>query len=105
MSFFQELKRRNVFRVGLAYVLGAWVLLQIIDFALEVIGAPDWILQVFFLAALAGLAIALVVSWIYEVTPDGIKRESQIDRTRSIAPQTGRKLDRAIIVFLSLAVV
>ncbi len=105
MSFFQELKRRNVFRVGLAYVLGAWVLLQIIDFALEVIGAPDWILQVFFLAALAGLGIALVVSWIYEVTPDGIKRESEIDRTRSVAPETGRKLDRAIIVFLSVAVV
>jgi TolB-like protein len=105
MSFFQELKRRNVVRVGLAYVLGAWVLLQIIDFALEVIGAPDWILQVFFLAALAGLGIALVVSWIYEVTPEGIKRESQIDRTQSIAPETGRKLDRAIIVFLSVAVV
>jgi TolB-like protein len=105
MSFFQELKRRNVFRVGLAYVLGAWVLLQIIDFALEVIGAPDWILQVFFLAALAGLGIALVVSWIYEVTPEGIKRESEIDRTQSVAPETGRKLDRAIIVFLSVAVV
>ncbi len=105
MNFFQELKRRNVFRVGLAYVLGAWVLLQIIDFALEVIGAPDWILQVFFLAALAGLGIALVVSWIYEVTPEGIKRESEIDRTQSIAPQTGRKLDRTIIVFLSVAVV
>ncbi len=105
MNFFQELKRRNVFRVGLAYVLGAWVLLQIIDFALEVIGAPEWILQVFFLAALAGLGIALVVSWIYEVTPEGIKRESEIDRTQSIAPQTGRKLDRTIIVFLSVAVV
>ena len=80
MSFIQELKRRNVFRVGIAYVLVAWVLLQIIDFVLEVIAAPDWTLQVFFLAALAGLAVALVAAWIFEVTPEGIKRESQIDR-------------------------
>lgn len=105
MSFFQELKRRNVIRVGIAYVLGAWVLLQIIDFALEVIVAPDWILQVFFLAALAGLAIALIAAWIFEVTPEGIKRESKLDRSQSIAPETGRKLDRTIIVFLSIAVV
>jgi TolB-like protein/cytochrome c-type biogenesis protein CcmH/NrfG len=100
MSFFQELKRRNVFRVGIAYVLGAWVLLQVIDFALQVIAAPDWILQVFFLAATAGLGVALVAAWIFEVTPEGIRRESSIqaradkfisDRGQAIVTDTGEE--------------
>ena len=105
MGIFEELKRRNVIRVGIAYVLAAWVLLQIIDFALEVIAAPDWILQVFVLAAVVGLPVFLIFAWVFEMTPDGIKRESDIDRGSSITPVTGRKLDRVIIVFLSLAVV
>ncbi len=105
MTIFQELKRRNVIRVGLAYLLAAWVLLQIVDFVLEVITAPDWILQVFVLAAAIGLPIAVVFAWVFEMTPEGIKRESQIDRTQSITPQTGQKLDRVIIVTLGLAVV
>lgn len=105
MGIFKELKRRNVIRVGLAYTLAAWVLLQIVDFALEVIVAPDWILQVFVLAAAIGLPIAVIFAWVFEMTPEGIKRESQIDRTQSITPHTGRKLDRVIIATLALAVV
>ncbi len=105
MSFFQELKRRNVFRMGIAYVVVAWVALQAIDFALEVIDAPGWILQVFVLTAAIGLPIVLIFAWVFEMTPDGIKRESEIDRTQSITPQTGRKIDRVIIGALALAVV
>jgi len=105
MTLFQELKRRNVFRVGVAYALAAWVLLQAADFVLQVIDAPGWILQVFVLAAAIGLPVVLIFAWVFEMTPEGIKRESQIDRSRSITPQTGRKLDRVIIVFLALAVV
>jgi adenylate cyclase len=105
MSFFQELKRRNVFRMGIAYVVVAWVALQAIDFALEVIDAPGWILQVFVLTAAIGLPIVLIFAWVFEMTPDGIKRESEIDRTHSITPQTGRKIDRVIIGALALAVV
>jgi TolB-like protein len=104
MSFFHELKRRNVFRMGIAYLLLAWVLLQGVDFALEVIGSPDWILQVFVLAAAVGLPVVLIFSWIFEMTPEGIRRESQIDRSRSITPHTARKLDRMIIGALALAV-
>ena len=103
MSFFQELKRRNVVRMGIAYLVVAWVLLQAVDFALEVIDAPGWILQVFVLAAAVGLPVALIFSWIFEMTPEGIKRESEIDRAQSITPQTGRKLDRLIIGALALA--
>lgn len=104
MTFFKELKRRNVFRVGVAYFLAAWVLLQIVDFVLQVIDAPGWILQVFVLAAVIGLPTVLIFAWAFELTPEGLKRESQVDRSRSITPQTGRKLDRAIIVLLVLTV-
>jgi len=105
MNLFHELKRRNVFRMGIAYVVVAWVLLQAIDFVLDVIAAPDWVLQVFLLAAVAGLPIVLIFSWVFEITPEGIKRESQVDRSQSIVQHTGRKLDRTIITFLSLAVI
>jgi len=104
MTFFQELKRRNVFRVGGAYLLASWVLLQGVDFVLDLIDAPGWILQVFVLAAVVGLPVVLIFSWVFEMTPEGLKRESQIDRSRSITADTGRKLDRVIIVFLALAV-
>jgi len=105
MSFFNELKRRNVFRMGIAYVVVAWVLLQAIDFALDIISAPNWVMQVFFLAGVAGLPLVLIFSWVFEMTPEGIKLESEVDRTQSVTPQTGRKLDRTIMVFLAVAVV
>jgi len=104
MTFFKELKRRNVFRVGVAYLLAAWVLLQIVDLVLDVIGAPEWILQVFALAAAIGLPTVLIFAWAFELTPEGLKRESQVDRSSSITSQTGSKLDRAIIVLLVLTV-
>ena len=105
MSFFNELKRRNVFRMGIAYVVVGWVLLQATDFALDLVSAPNWVMQVFFIAALVGLPIVLIVAWVFEMTPDGIKRESEIDRSESLTQGTGRKLDRTIIIFLAFAVV
>ncbi|MGA9575177.1 MAG: hypothetical protein WBS20_14660 [Lysobacterales bacterium] len=105
MSFFTELKRRNVFRMGIAYAVVVWVLLQAIDFVLDVIAAPDWVMQVFVLVAVAGLPLVLIFSWVFEITPEGIKRESEIDRSHSITQNTGRKLDRTIITFLAFAVV
>jgi len=105
MSFFEELKRRNVFRVGIAYALLGWVVLQGADFALDLVDAPNWIIQVLFIIGLVGLPFALFFAWAFEVTPEGIKREAEVDRSRSITSTTGRKLDRAIIVFLALAVV
>jgi len=104
MSFFGELKRRNVFRVGLAYVLIAWVLLQGADFALDLISAPNWVIQALFLLAALGLPVALIFSWVYEMTPEGLKRETEIDLESSITLHTGRKLGRVIIAFLVLAI-
>jgi TolB-like protein len=105
MSFISELKRRNVVRAGLAYGVGAWVLLQAVDFVLDAIAAPNWILQVFVLVAAAGLPAVLAGAWLFEITPEGIKREKEVDRAHSITAQTGRKLDRLITVLLTLAVV
>ncbi len=105
MSFFEELKRRNVFRVGIAYVLMGWLLLQGADFALDLVDAPNWAIQALSIAVVTGLPIALFFAWAFEMTPEGIKLESEIDRTQSITPQTGRKLDRTIILFLAVAVV
>jgi TolB-like protein len=104
MSIVQELKRRNVIRVGLAYVLFGWVVLQGADFALDLIGAPNWVIQALSITVASGLPIALIFAWAFELTPEGIKREKDVDRSQSITSQTGRKLDRVIIGVLALAV-
>jgi TolB-like protein/Tfp pilus assembly protein PilF len=105
MGFFQELKRRNVVRVGIAYVLMGWLLLQAADFGLDLIDAPNWVIQAFSLLVALGLPVALFLAWAFELTPEGIKRESEIDRTQSITHKTGRKLDYAIIGFLAVIIV
>ena len=105
MSFFAELKRRNVVRVGIAYVLMGWLLLQAADFALDLIDAPLWVIQALALLVALGLPVALFLAWAFELTPEGVKRESEIDRTQSITHRTGRKLDIAIIGFLLAVIV
>ncbi len=105
MSFFEELKRRNVFRVGIAYAISAWVLLQFVDLVLENLQTPDWIMKVFMLALAIGFPLAIFFAWAFEMTPEGIKKEKDVDRTQSITPKTGRKLDRSIIVILLIALV
>ncbi len=105
MSFFDELKRRNVFRVGIAYVLMGWVLLQAADFAFDLIAAPNWVIQSISVVVVIGLPIALLLAWAFEMTPDGIKRENEVDRNQSITPSTGRKLDYTIIAILAVVIV
>ena len=104
MSIFSELQRRNVFRVSAAYVISAWLLAQVADLVLDNIGAPDWVMQTILLVLALGLAPVVFFSWAYEVTPEGIKRESEVDRSQSITNVTGRKLDRTITFVLLLAV-
>ena len=105
MSFLAELKRRNVFRVGIAYALMGWLVLQAADFALDLIDAPNWVIQVFVIAVAAGLPLALVFAWAYEMTPEGIRREKKVDPGQSITRTTGRKLNRMIIGLLVLVIV
>ncbi len=103
MSFFNELKRRNVFRVAVAYVIISWLLAQIADLMLENFGAPGWVIKSFLGFLIIGFPLVLVFAWAFELTPDGVKRESEVDRSQSITPKTGHTLDRSIIVVLVIA--
>ncbi len=103
MSIFNELKRRNVFRVTFGYVVSCWLLLQVADLVLENIAAPAWVIQTIMLVLALGFPVVVFFSWAYEVTAEGIKRESEIDRSQSITHTTGRKLDRAITAMLVVA--
>ena len=103
MSFTAELKRRNVIRVGIAYIIVGWVLAQIAEFAFENFGAPAWVLKSVVVVLLLGLPLALIFAWAFEMTPEGLKREADVDRSRSVTSQTGRKLDFLIIGILVLA--
>ncbi|MCI0518356.1 MAG: hypothetical protein L0Y45_11045 [Woeseiaceae bacterium] len=103
MSFISELMRRNVIRVGIAYIVVGWILAQVAEFAFENFGAPDWVLKSFVVVLLLGLPLALLFAWAFEMTPEGVKREKNVDRSRSITNKTGRKLDFLIIGALVVA--
>ena len=97
---FDELRRRNVIRVVIAYLIAAWLVVQVADIVLDTILAPPWVMQVFLLIIALGLPIVLIISWAYELTPEGLKRESEVDRSQSITPDTGRKLNLITIGML-----
>jgi len=103
VSFFTELQRRNVVRVGLAYTVIAWVIAQVAELAFDSFGAPDWTIKSLIVLLLLGLPIALIFAWVYEMTPEGLKKEKDVDRSTSITPQTGRRIDRVIIAMLVIA--
>ncbi|MEM7611827.1 MAG: tetratricopeptide repeat protein [Pseudomonadota bacterium] len=104
MSVFNELRRRNVFRAGAAYVVVAWLIVQVVETIFPAFGFDDAALRITTIVLAIGLIPALIISWAFELTPEGLKRESEVDRTQSITPETGKKLDRLIIVVLALAV-
>jgi TolB-like protein len=104
MSLFAELKRRNVIRVAIAYLVLGWLLLQVTDVVVPILELPDWVAKFVLFLLLLGLPLVLFFAWAYELTPEGVKREKDVDRGRSIATQTGKKLDRAIIGILVITV-
>lgn len=104
-SFLGELKRRNVYKVGAMYAVSGWLVVQVLTQVFPIFDVSAGVLRGIVLAIVAGFPVALVVSWIYEVTPEGIVRTSDVDRSESITRQTGRKLDFVIIGALALAVV
>jgi len=105
MSLFAELKRRNVFRVGIGYVITSWLLLQVVDVVVPILAVPDWVPRLVLLLLAVGFVPALIFAWAFELTPEGLKREKEVDRSQSIAQTTGRKLDRAIMLVMALALV
>ncbi len=104
-QLFEELKRRNVLRVAIAYIVTAWLLLQVADVVLNNIEAPDWVFRAILLLVALGFPFALIFAWAFELTPEGLKREHEVDRTESITHITGRKLDFIIMAVMALALV
>jgi TolB-like protein/Flp pilus assembly protein TadD len=91
-SFFAELKRRNVYKVAVAYAIVSWLLVQAASILFPTFEAPPWVMKVFVAVLVLGFPIALIFSWAFEITSEGIKRESEVDPSKSIAPRTGRRI-------------
>ena len=103
MQMFEELKRRNVFRVGLAYAMVSWLVLQITDVAVPILELPRWAGKLVFLLLVVGLPIVLIIAWAFEVTPTGIKRQSELDKTTSARAANHRRLDIVIMGVMAVA--
>ncbi|MDH4019450.1 MAG: hypothetical protein OEU84_07605 [Xanthomonadales bacterium] len=104
MSFFNELNRRNVTRVAVAYGVAGWLLTEVASVVLPTFEAPGWVLQVLIALLIMGFPLALVFAWVYELTPEGLKKESEIQSENSITSHTARKLNLVVIVLLVIAI-
>jgi adenylate cyclase len=105
MSLIAELKRRNVIRMAGLYLVGAWLLTQVASTVLPAFDVPGWALRALITVLVIGFVPALVFAWVFELTPEGIKRDAEVRPEESIAPQTARRMDRAIILVLICALV
>src|SRR4030095_10484924 len=103
-NFFAELKRRNVVRMTGLYLVGAWLLTQVASTVLPMFGAREWLPRSIVVLLAVGFVPAVIFSWVFELTPEGLKREEDVAPGQSITPKTGRRMDRIIIVVLLLAV-
>src|SRR4051794_25248548 len=102
-NFFAELKRRNVVRMAGLYLVGAWLLVQVAGTVLPMFGAPEWLPRTIVVLLAIGFVPVLIFSWAFELTPQGLRRDAEVAPEESIAPRTGRRMDRMIIAVLLLA--
>ena len=105
MTVLAELQRRNVIRMAGLYLVGAWLLVQVASTLFPAFGVPGWALRALVIMLALGFVPTLVFAWAFELTPDGLKRDAEVLRDESIAPQTARRMDRMIIAVLLLALV
>ncbi len=103
MSFIKELKRRNVFRVAIAYAIATWLLIEVSATTFPMLRLPEWTATFVAVLLMIGFPVALIFAWAFELTPEGLKKEEDVDRSQSITHVTGRKLDFIIITVLVLA--
>jgi TolB-like protein len=101
-SFFTELKRRNVLRLAATYALVAWILIEAGSVLLPTFGVPEWFFRVYVLVIMGGFVVSLVLAWVFEVTPDGVKLDSEVDRSKQ-APRKRGRWNAIIIALLVLA--
>ncbi len=102
MTLFSELRRRNVFRVVLLYVTAGWLLLELSSLFVDYAGLPVWVLRFLFALLIIAFPLAIGISWFYEITPDGLRRESTVDPAESITKQTGARLLRLALLSVLL---
>jgi len=102
-NFLAELKRRNVYKVAVAYAVVAWLLIQAASIFLPTFDAPQWVMKVFILVIIFGFPVVLILSWAFEITPEGIKLESEISPNESMKRRTGRKIVGITIVLAAIA--
>lgn len=100
MPLFGELRRRNIFKVSLAYVLSGWLLVQLVAPV-----APPRVVQILTIILILGFPVIVLFSWAYELTPDGLKPTAEVDRTQSITTQTGRRLNYLVLALFLIAAV
>jgi TolB-like protein/Flp pilus assembly protein TadD len=105
MSFYSELKRRNIFRVAVLYLIASWVVLQAADLLSDILPVPAWTGSFVFLLLLLAFPLVVIFSWVYEITPGGIKLEKEIKREESVTHETGRRLEILIGALAVLAIV
>lgn len=105
MSLFGELRRRNVIRVSVAYIIVSWLLIQVADVILPTFVAPPWVMQVLVLFLVLGLPVAILLAWAFEMTPDGIKATSSVETTQSTTAKTGHRLNYIVISLLAVGIV
>jgi TolB-like protein/Tfp pilus assembly protein PilF len=103
LKLFEELRRRNVFRVAIGYIIASWLVLQVTDVVMGILELPSWIGRFVFFALLLGFPLALAFSWAFQLTPEGLKRDSEVAQSEVATVATGRKLDLAIIVLLVIS--
>ena len=102
-KFFREAMRRNVVKVAVVYLIAGWLTMQVADVMFPALNLPEWLTSAIAALLLIGFPFALIFAWAFEMTPEGIKKESEIDRNESITSQTGKKLNTSIIIILSIA--
>ncbi len=105
MGFVSELRRRNVFRMAVLYVVASWLIMQVADVLKDLANLPDWIGPVILALLAIGFPIALVLSWFYELTPEGISLDEDVDRVEAVTQIAGRRVDFIIIAMLAAAVI
>jgi TolB-like protein/tetratricopeptide (TPR) repeat protein len=103
-EFLSELRRRNVIRMAGLYLVGAWLVVQVAETVLPAFDVPGWVLRAIIIVLALGFVPAVVFSWVYELTPDGLKRDGEVTPEQSIAASTGRRMDRLILVGLAAVI-
>ena len=103
-GFIREIKRRNVSKVALVYIIAGWLTMQVVDVMFPALNLPEWLISAVAAFLLIGFPFALIFAWAFEMTPEGLKREKDIDRSESITPETGQRLNRTALIILAIAV-